>query len=159
MLLAMGVAPVAAEGPVASPEAEERGIWRQGRRVPRNIYLDDDPVCMVASGELAAAMVAALNAGSAAGQRVAAWELRKGWLRETGMLPSKPAERAPVDDTRLAGLITAACARFNALSPAEQEAELLAQQESYVRGEMGMRDADRRRTGRPRNNDHEDDCA
>lgn len=58
-----------------------------------------------------------------------------------------------------AELLAESRARFDALTPAQQEAELRLQQESYVRGEMGMRDADSRRTGRPRNNDHEDDCA
>lgn len=77
-----------------------------------------------------------------------------------GPVASPESERkvSPVDD-ELAAMIAAACARFNALTPEQQKAELQAQQESWVRGEMGMREADGRRTGRPANNDHEDDCA
>ncbi len=35
--------------------------WRVGRRVPRNIYLDDEPVAMLATPELAANIVAGMN--------------------------------------------------------------------------------------------------
>jgi len=41
-------------------------------------------------------------------------------------------------DEHLTHLIKAALARFDALSPEDQEAELRAQRDSWVRGEMGI---------------------
>lgn len=273
-VLATDVAETPAEGPVASPE----GVWRQGRYVQQSIYLDDEPVCMVASGELAARMVAALNAGdvpcwqsqeaalealsvvledhakeveelrtrivemegqerNADRRRFNADVLNRGLVNrisaleeelsgatnstkalaarivelEKGLRPFAegrlydgeygddkmvcvyvplgakrhaaallsasdrpvvspeapqhgngddwgwPAGGVGTDETRKR--VLASIAQFRALSPEQQEAELRAQQESWVRGEMGMREADGRRTGRPANNDHEDDCA
>jgi hypothetical protein len=35
--------------------------WRVGRRVPRNIYRDDEPIAMLATPEIAAEIVAGMN--------------------------------------------------------------------------------------------------
>jgi hypothetical protein len=55
-------------------EQEGEKPWRVGRRVGRNIYRNDRPVCMVESDELAAEMVRALNAGQSAAPRSTAVE-------------------------------------------------------------------------------------
>jgi hypothetical protein len=39
--------------------------FRQGRRVPRNVYYGDEPLFMAATDELAAELVLILNAGAA----------------------------------------------------------------------------------------------
>lgn len=46
--------------PIASQE-DDKAHWRVGRRVPRNIYRDNEPIAMLATPEIAAEIVNGMN--------------------------------------------------------------------------------------------------
>lgn len=52
-------------------ETQTEGPFRVGRKVPRNVYMGEQPICMVESAELAAEMVTLLNLGLAEHKRLA----------------------------------------------------------------------------------------